>query len=121
MVAGLAACVIVSRAKSSALNTVDENGAVTKIINKNQEVHNAVKSAADRMWRAPSMKAITGGEFEANPHGVPRLKGEPRLPKLLNGAGALGNLLFIWDGMRSLFRGDQPCDVMGDCPVPEVA
>ncbi|MFE5026871.1 DNRLRE domain-containing protein [Streptomyces sp. NPDC056656] len=104
-----------------ALDTVDENGAVTKLINENQEVHNAVKSAADRAWRAPSMKAITGGEFEANPHGVPRLKGEPRLPKLLNGAGALGDLLFIWDGMRSLFRGDQPCDVMGDCPVPEVA
>ncbi|MFI6932946.1 DNRLRE domain-containing protein [Streptomyces sp. NPDC050287] len=104
-----------------ALNTVDENGAVTKLLKENKEVHNAVKSAGERMWRAPSMKAISGGTFEPNPHGVPRLKGEPKLPKVLNGAGALGDLLFIWDGLRSLFRGDQPCDVTGGCPVPEVA
>jgi hypothetical protein len=65
------------------------------------------------------MKSITGAEFDPNPRGVPRLRGEPKLPKLMNGAGALGDLLFIWEGMKSIMGGDQACDVTGTCPVPE--
>ncbi|WP_306191921.1 DNRLRE domain-containing protein [Streptomyces sp. MK5] len=103
-----------------ALNTKDDAGAITKVIKGNPEVFNSVKSAAERTWRAPSMKSITGAEYEANPRGVPRLKGEPKLPKLLGGASVLGDLLFIWDGIRSIMNADQPCDVTG-CPVPQVA
>jgi RHS repeat-associated protein len=102
-----------------ALDTTDDAGAVTKLITENPEVYNAVKSAGERMWRAPSMKSITGAEFDPNPRGVPRLRGEPKLPKLMNGAGALGDLLFIWEGMKSIMGGDQACDVTGTCPVPE--
>ncbi|MDR6981263.1 hypothetical protein J2X68_008006 [Streptomyces sp. 3330] len=65
------------------------------------------------------MKSITGAEFDLNPRGVPRLRGEPKLPKLLNGAGALGDLLFIGEGMKSIMGGDQTCDVTGTSPVPE--
>ncbi|MDR6981264.1 RHS repeat-associated protein [Streptomyces sp. 3330] len=36
-----------------ALNTVDDAGAVTKLITDNSEVYNSVKSAGERMWRAP--------------------------------------------------------------------
>ncbi|WP_351234465.1 DNRLRE domain-containing protein [Streptomyces sp. NPDC002133] len=104
-----------------ALNTVDENGAITKILKENDVAASAVKKAANITWRAPSMASITGGTFESNPHGVPRLKGEPKLPRIMNGLGVAGDLLFIWHGVESLLRGDQPCDVMGDCPVPEVA
>ncbi|MEV0039509.1 hypothetical protein [Streptomyces sp. NPDC050804] len=99
----------------------DTAGEITKVIKGSPEVFNAVKAAAERMWRAPSMGSITGAEFTANPRGVPRLKGEPKLPRLLNGAGALSDLVYLWEGVKSIIRGDQPCDVMGDCPVPETA
>jgi RHS repeat-associated protein len=99
-----------------ALNTVDEAGEITKVMSENPEVYNAVKSAGERMWRAPSMQSITGAEYTPNPRGVPRLKGEPKLPKLLNGAGAVSDLIFIWEGMKSIMRGDRVCDFTGTCP-----
>jgi hypothetical protein len=104
-----------------ALNTTDDAGAITKLIKENPDVYSAVKAAGDRMWRAPSMKSITGAQYDANPHGVPRLRGEPKLPRLLNGMGVVGDVLFIWEGISSILRGDQPCDLIGNCPVPEVA
>lgn len=105
-----------------ALNTKDEAGEITKIIKNNPDVYKSVKSAGERIWRAPSLKSVTGGEYDANPRGgVPRLRGEPKLPKVMDGAGVLGDLLFFWQGVSGMIRGERPCDVMDACPVPQVA
>ncbi|MCX4855667.1 hypothetical protein OG426_44310 [Streptomyces canus] len=69
-----------------ALNTKDEAGVVTKLMTDNREVYNSVKAAGERMWRAPSMKSITGAEYEANPPAASRdSKVNPGSPKCLQG------------------------------------
>ncbi|WP_225837045.1 RHS repeat-associated core domain-containing protein [Streptomyces sp. NK08204] len=104
-----------------ALDTKDDAGAVTQIMKDNPKVYSAVKSAVEHAWRAPSMKSVTGGEFEESSHGVPRLRGAPTLPKVMDGVGVLSDLLFLWDGIKSVYNADPSCDVMGDCVVPQEA
>ncbi|MFI9004984.1 RHS repeat-associated core domain-containing protein [Streptomyces sp. NPDC053541] len=102
----------------NALDTEDKAGKITEIMETNPEVKSTVKAAVERAIRAPSMASITGETYDINPRGgSPKPLGGARLPKLLNGLGVAGDILFLVDGILAPFRGERTCDLYGDCPV----
>ncbi|MEV4943492.1 RHS repeat domain-containing protein [Streptomyces zaomyceticus] len=98
-----------------ALNTPDNAGEITKILQANESAFSSVQKARTVMENSPSVSSVSGMKFtQSDPLRAPRPVG--KLPKLLGGLGIFGELLFIGDAITTPFR-EGSC-VFGDqCPV----
>jgi hypothetical protein len=77
-----------------------------------------VRVAVSETIASPSMASVTGGTWEAKTYngrvvGKPRLTNEPKLPRIAGALGIVGDLLFIYEGVKSVVRGDPPCGSAG--------
>ncbi|MFF1415397.1 RHS repeat-associated core domain-containing protein [Streptomyces sp. NPDC058289] len=101
-----------------ALDTVDEGGEITKVLKTNPVAKSTVKAAVEKMWKAPSMASITGAEFDHSPYRAPQARGNPKMPRVMNGIGIVGDILFIWDGMKAFLGGEGSCEYTTQCQGP---
>ncbi|MFJ4833823.1 RHS repeat domain-containing protein [Streptomyces sp. NPDC088747] len=105
-----------------ALDHKDTGGKITQVLKSNSDIASSVRVAVNETIASPSMASITGATWEAKMYngrvvGKPRLTNEPKLPRVMGALGIVGDLLFIYEGVKSAVQGDTSCS-MGDCPDP---
>lgn len=87
-----------------ALNSpVSKDSPLYKDILKNSDVRSTLAAAERKMLEAPSVKSITGTEFEPNAKGRPVPKSAPSMGRIMGGVGAVGAVFDMYSMVRSVF------------------
>ncbi|MGW7244453.1 hypothetical protein [Streptomyces sp. NPDC054804] len=105
----------------AALDTVDKAGKVGDYIRGNTAVQGNIRAAAKKVIEFPSMAEVSGSKFKVNTYqgrevGTPKLVESGSLPKILGTFSLAGDVLFIIDGIKSIWTGEVQC--MFGCPQP---
>lgn len=83
-----------------ALNEPDMAGVETRWLMSNESAMGTLKSMVQKMQDSPALQERTGATFSTNEYNGRRVRvGSADVPKLLQGFGAAGDLLFVIDAI----------------------